>query len=75
MVYKMLCIDLVNKCFVLYGTTPKWPWNWYEAILDCENGMLSEAIRTLGVFLGNKLTFSEYVTYAPRQTLRRRRSL
>lgn len=79
MVYKMLCIDLVNKCSVLYGTTPKWLLNWYEddaqVILDGGNGMLSEAIRTLGVFLGNKLTFSEYVTNAPRQTLRRRRSL
>lgn len=79
MVYKMLCIDLVNKCSVLYGTTPKWPLNWYEddaqVILDGENGMLSEDIRTLGVFLSNKLTFSEYVTNASQQTLRRRRSL
>lgn len=79
MVYKMLYIDLVNKCSVLYGTTPKWPLNCYEddtqVILDDESGVLSEDIRTLGVFLGNKLTFSEYLTYASRQTLRRRRSL
>lgn len=79
MVYKILCIDLVNKCSVLYGTTPKCPLNCYDddaqVILDGGNGMLSEAIRTFGAFLGNKVTFSEYVTYAPRQIPRRRRSL
>lgn len=50
MVYKMLCIDLVNKCSVLYGTTPKWPLNWYEVILDDENGMLSEVLGPLACF-------------------------
>lgn len=70
MIYNMLYVNLVIKYSVLYGTTPKLPLNWYgddaQVILDGENGMLSEDIRTFGVFLGNKLTFSEYVTYAPR---------